>query len=193
MWRCLRHPNVVPFIGTSEHFPVSLVSEWMSGGTMTAFLREHPNRERSSLVSRRKPNAGSVAEPCSSKVIDILQGLGFIHSLDVVHGDLKPVCTRHDPLLPRSLMYRKDNVLIDVQGRARLTDFGLAITLNATVASATVNGLGTPCYMAPELWGDEKPAKASDVYALAMTVWHVSVPYVINHPPCSRDVRSTAE
>jgi serine/threonine protein kinase len=51
MWRCLRHPNIVPFIGTSEQFPVSLVSEWMSGGTVTAFLREHPEEERSSIVS----------------------------------------------------------------------------------------------------------------------------------------------
>jgi hypothetical protein len=43
MWRCLRHPNIVPFIGTSEQFPVSLVSEWMTGGTVTAFLVERPD------------------------------------------------------------------------------------------------------------------------------------------------------
>jgi serine/threonine protein kinase len=52
--------------------------------------------------------------------------------------------------------------------------------LNATVASATVNGSGTYAYMAPELFEDAKPAKTSDVYALAMTAWHVGVPYVID-------------
>jgi hypothetical protein len=90
MWRCLRHPNIVPFIGTSEHFPVSLVSEWMTGGTVTAFLRGYPNWERSFLVSRYV-SAWGCSERRYLQVIDILQGLGFMHSLDVVHGDLKPV------------------------------------------------------------------------------------------------------
>jgi serine/threonine protein kinase len=92
MWRCLRHPNIVPLIGTSEHFPVSLVSEWMTGGTVTTFLREHPHSERSFLVGSCV-NALGRSERCCPQVIDILQGLGFMHSLDVVHGDLKPVCT----------------------------------------------------------------------------------------------------
>jgi serine/threonine protein kinase len=92
MWRCLRHPNIVPFIGTSEHFPVSLVSEWMTGGTVTAFLRGCPDWERSLLVSCCV-KAWGCSERYGTQVIDILQGLGFMHSLDVVHGDLKPVCT----------------------------------------------------------------------------------------------------
>jgi serine/threonine protein kinase len=83
--------------------------------------------------------------------------------------------------------------LVDSQDRARLTDFGLAITLNATVASATVYGVGTYPYMAPELYEDGRPTKASDVYALGMTAWHVGVPYVIDDPERSRVVRSTAE
>jgi serine/threonine protein kinase len=74
----------------------------------------------------------------------------------------------------------QENVLVDSQGQARLTDFGLAITLNATVASATLNGMGTLQYMAPELFEDERPTKASDVYALGMTAWHVRVPHVFD-------------
>jgi serine/threonine protein kinase len=96
MWRCLRHPNIVPLIGTSENFPVSLVSEWMSGGTLTVFLREHPDWERSFLVRHCDITWGR-SELRLSQVIDILQGLGFMHSLDVVHGDLKPVCVGHRP------------------------------------------------------------------------------------------------
>jgi serine/threonine protein kinase len=52
--------------------------------------------------------------------------------------------------------------------------------LNATVASATLNGMGTLQYMAPELFEDERPTKASDVYALGMTAWHVGVPDVFD-------------
>jgi serine/threonine protein kinase len=102
IWRCLRHPNIVPLIGTSERFPVSLVSEWMSGGTVTAFLRGYPNWERSFLVSCCVL-AWSRSECCWPQVIDILQGLGFMHSLDVVHGDLKPVRTGHYSLQLRFL------------------------------------------------------------------------------------------
>jgi hypothetical protein len=35
--------------------------------------------------------------------------------------------------------------------------------------------------MAPELFEDAKPAKTSDVYALAMMAWHVGVSYVIEN------------
>jgi serine/threonine protein kinase len=64
----------------------------MSGGTVTAFLRVYPNWERSYLVSHCNIARGRT-ERHFPQVIDILQGLGFMHSLDVVHGDLKPVCT----------------------------------------------------------------------------------------------------
>jgi serine/threonine protein kinase len=49
-WKCLRHPNVVPFLGISDRFPVCLVSEWMPGGTISAFLVEHPEENRSRYV-----------------------------------------------------------------------------------------------------------------------------------------------
>jgi serine/threonine protein kinase len=70
-------------------------------------------------------------------------------------------------------------VLVDSQGRARLTDFGLASILIATATMST--GRGTVRYMAPELLDWEtsdstgRPTKESDAYALAITVWRVSV------------------
>jgi serine/threonine protein kinase len=72
-------------------------------------------------------------------------------------------------------------VLVDSQYRARLTDFGLAITIYATVtATTTGRGVGTTRYMAPELfeWDLEsneggKPTKQTDVYALGISVWQV--------------------
>jgi serine/threonine protein kinase len=49
-WKCLRHPNIVPFIGISDLFPVCVVSEWMSGGTISAFFVENPEENRSRYV-----------------------------------------------------------------------------------------------------------------------------------------------
>jgi hypothetical protein len=49
-WKCLRHPNIVPFLGISNIFPFCVVSEWMSGGTISAFLAKYPEQNRSRYV-----------------------------------------------------------------------------------------------------------------------------------------------
>jgi serine/threonine protein kinase len=50
VWQCLRHPNIVPFIGALQLHEISLVSEWMSGGTVIAFLLANPDHDRAKLV-----------------------------------------------------------------------------------------------------------------------------------------------
>jgi serine/threonine protein kinase len=50
IWQYLRHPNIVPFVGTSQQFHVSLISEWMIGGTVSAFISNEPNCDRKMLV-----------------------------------------------------------------------------------------------------------------------------------------------
>jgi serine/threonine protein kinase len=110
-----------------------------------------------------------------------------MHSLDVVHGDLKTVRVQR-ALFTSSWSHRspQENVLVDSQGRARLTDFGLATILIATATMATA-GRGTIRYMAPELLDYEEfnstgqPTKKSDVYALAITVWRVCVSSRVYH------------
>jgi serine/threonine protein kinase len=56
VWTCLRHPNIVPFVGVPDSVDstqdVVLVSEWMGGGTISSYLRQRPNEHRGRLVSR---------------------------------------------------------------------------------------------------------------------------------------------
>jgi serine/threonine-protein kinase len=80
-------------------------------------------------------------------IAQICGGLAAAHEGGVLHRDLKPA-----------------NVLIDGRGRARITDFGLAITTAAAGRPADL--AGTPTYMAPEQ-RDGRPLTArTDVYAL---------------------------
>jgi serine/threonine protein kinase len=76
----------------------------------------------------------------------------YAHRRNVIHRDLKPA-----------------NVLIDEQGRPRVTDFGMAKCLNEG-GGHTVPGqvLGTPAFMAPEqaLGCNEEVGPAADIYAL---------------------------
>ncbi len=80
-------------------------------------------------------------------------GLAAVHERGLLHRDLKPA-----------------NVMLDGRGRARLTDFGIAIT----GAEAADGGFaGTPEYMAPELFAGGQASVRSDVYALGLVLYEL--------------------
>ncbi|MCS6864061.1 MAG: protein kinase [Gemmataceae bacterium] len=86
----------------------------------------------------------------------IVSGVAYAHKLGIIHRDLKPA-----------------NVLIDRDGRPRVTDFGLAKrTTVDTQLTATGQVVGTPQYMAPEQARDSKDVgPAADVYALGAILY----------------------
>lgn len=90
--------------------------------------------------------------------IEVADALAHAHQRGLVHRDVKP-----------------SNVLIDAAGRARLTDFGLALIAEAQL-SITPSGavLGTPSYMAPEQLGGAHEVDArADVYGLGATLYRL--------------------
>jgi serine/threonine protein kinase len=86
----------------------------------------------------------------------VVEGVAHAHKHGIVHRDLKPA-----------------NVLIDRDGRARVTDFGLAKRASAE-SQLTMTGqvVGTPQYMAPEQARDSKDAGLpADVYSLGAILY----------------------
>ena len=57
VWKRLRHPNVVPFLGATA--PLQLVSEWMPNGTLTEYVNTNPGADRISPVCNPSPRAFS--------------------------------------------------------------------------------------------------------------------------------------
>jgi serine/threonine protein kinase len=84
------------------------------------------------------------------------EALQYAHQRGVIHRDVKP-----------------DNILLGPDGRARLTDLGLAKDGAAALRlTRPSSGLGTPNFMAPEQFSDAKNADARcDVYALGTTLY----------------------
>jgi serine/threonine-protein kinase len=94
----------------------------------------------------------------SDKAIEIARemcaGLGAAHDKGVLHRDLKP-----------------GNVMIDGRGRAKITDFGLAVGVDDDKGGAEVSG--TPAYMAPEQLAGKGSSVQSDIYALGLVLYEL--------------------
>ena len=80
-------------------------------------------------------------------------GLAAAHDRGVLHRDLKPA-----------------NVMLDGHGRARITDFGLAVRAEE---AGTAGLAGTPAYMSPEQLAGAPATVQSDLYALGLVLYEI--------------------
>ncbi|KAF8183723.1 kinase-like domain-containing protein [Mycena galopus ATCC 62051] len=138
LWKELHHPHILPFLGIDrDSFPSSfcMVSPWMEHGTVMHYLKTHGHANVNKLL------------------YEIAQGLEYLHSHNIVHGDL-----------------RGANILIKEDWSACLADFGLSILSDVTSMTSSNRG-GNPHWMAPELLDPARfgskfiRAPANDVYA----------------------------
>jgi serine/threonine-protein kinase len=107
-----------------------------------------------------------------SLILRIAEGLAAAHQKGIIHRDLKP-----------------DNVLVSVQSIPKIADFGLAKRVWADRDEGELL-VGTPHYMAPELFNGAPATAASDVYALGACLFVMltgQVPY-----PCG-SIQALAE
>src|SRR5690606_11346087 len=86
----------------------------------------------------------------------ILDALAAAHRLGLVHRDVKP-----------------ENVLIDTDGRARISDFGLARAVTEVGSRADTVIMGSPGYLAPELLSMGSAGPSIDVYAVGVMLFEM--------------------
>lgn len=141
----LEHPHIVPVYDFGVDHDISYVVMRLLTG--------------GSLTDRlvKLPPLG--LEEINSLLRQLCDALDYAHSRGVVHRDIKP-----------------SNVMFDQRKSAYLVDFGIAKLVQSTTQLTSDNTfVGTPAYMAPEQWKNEKDriSQATDQYALAAMIYQL--------------------
>ncbi len=124
--------------------------EW--DGTYYIAMEYLPGRSLKAVVREQGPLDPAAAIDI---VIQILQAARFAHRRGVIHRDLKP-----------------HNVILDEEGRAKVTDFGIA---RAGASDMTLTGsiMGTAQYLSPEQAQGHAVSAASDIYAVGIVLYEL--------------------
>jgi serine/threonine protein kinase len=147
----LNHPNVLRFFGLVVEGPmvVGIMTEFAAAGSLAQYLRSGvgfiPLRQRAQLA------------------LHAVNGMAYLHSLKVVHFDVKP-----------------DNLLVDGDWLSergpvvKVADFGLSKHKYNTFCSNVHDLRGTLPYMAPEMIMDHQHVtEKADVWSLGVVFWEM--------------------
>ncbi|HEY2767080.1 MAG TPA: protein kinase [Solirubrobacteraceae bacterium] len=155
----LSHPHIVTVIDAGEE-------EHPDGGGTPYIVFEYVDGETLKTLLRRD---GPLEVPeAIAYAIEIARALGEAHEHMIVHRDVKP-----------------QNVLVNLEGHAKITDFGIARTL--TEEGLTLDGrvLGTTDYVSPEQALGQPVTGQSDVYSLGVVLYEMltgTVPFTGDTP-----------
>jgi serine/threonine protein kinase len=135
----LHHPSVVKYEGLVRGTDaISIILEYVENGSLLHTLKAF----------------GHLPEQLvASYVVKILEGLVYLHEMDVVHCDLKAA-----------------NILTTKNGNVKLSDFGVSLNLQAMEKVQHNDAIGTPNWMAPEVIELQGASTAADIWSLGCTI-----------------------
>ncbi|KAE8145958.1 kinase-like domain-containing protein [Aspergillus avenaceus] len=147
----LHHPNIVQYLGTAaDDQYLNIFLEYVPGGSIATMLKQY----------------NTFQEPLIKNFVrQILTGLSYLHSRDIIHRDIKGA-----------------NILVDNKGGIKISDFGISKRVEASTvlgsrASGTGGGhlhrpslQGSVYWMAPEVVRQTAHTKKADIWSLGCLV-----------------------
>jgi serine/threonine-protein kinase len=177
--------------GRAAAVKVVTAEQMTKGNAADRFEREaeilqqfrHPNIVRFFAVGRSKGIRYFAMEFIQGQTLEhILEDRGFLPWQDVVELGLQ-LCEALQYAHERGVVHRDlkpSNIMLTLDGRLKLTDFGIAKDLDATALTATGRTLGTAAYMAPEqIRGTPEVSHKTDLYALGCLLYQM----LVGQPP----------
>lgn len=139
----LEHPNIIRVYDTGEDQGLHYI--------VMEYIRG------GNLFTRMKTHSAPLpAAEAVSIASQVAMALDFAHRHEIVHRDVKP-----------------SNILLDPEGRAVLTDLGIARALEKTRLTRTGITMGTPEYMSPEQAAGKPLDGRADLYALGVVLYEM--------------------
>lgn len=142
--RDLKHMNIVQYLGSnSDDHHLNIFLEYVPGGSVATML----------------VNYGPLGESLIQNFVrQILQGLSYLHSRDIIHRDIKGA-----------------NILVDNKGSVKISDFGIskrveASTLGGKKGAQRVSLQGSVFWMAPEVVRQTAYTRKADIWSLGCLI-----------------------
>ena len=156
--------------GTLSHPNIVTIHDVGKQGTRTFIAMEYV--EGKSLEDIANLERCMPLETVASLLDQICSGLDYAHERSIVHRDIKPA-----------------NIIVTPDGRAKITDFGVAKVLDLTTTGVTQEGatIGTPSYMSPEQAKGYRVKGSADQFSVAVMVYRL----LTGERPFMGDSRST--
>jgi predicted Ser/Thr protein kinase len=137
-----------------DHPGIVTVYDVGQDGDRHYIVMEYVDGQDLKTLIRQKGRLG--VEETLDIAIQVCAGVGHAHKAGIIHCDIKP-----------------QNVLVTRDGRAKVTDFGIARALSGLDITESETVWGSPLYFSPEQAAGEPPSPASDVYSIGVIVYEM--------------------
>jgi mitogen-activated protein kinase kinase kinase len=143
--RELKHKNIVQYLGSnSDESHLNIFLEYVPGGSVATML----------------VNYGPLGESLIQNFVrQILTGLSYLHSRDIIHRDIKGA-----------------NILVDNKGSVKISDFGISKRIEASTLGGSKKGAqrvslqGSVFWMAPEVVRQTAYTRKADIWSLGCLI-----------------------